>query len=235
MIKSFLILISFQILLFSSQQIILVVSDDFNSSKGLLECYENGKKVFKSIEVNIGKNGLGWGLGELELTRNSYEPIKKEGDKKAPAGVFKLISVFGYKEKQNFTMPYIHASKNLICVDDVRSKDYNTIIKSETKSTESFEYMRREDHQYELGIVVQHNEDAIKGRGSCIFMHVQKEKDAPTAGCTAMSLAELQKIISWLDAKKNPILIQIPKSSAEEILRLYPKLSDSKLLQTKSR
>ena len=91
--------------------------------------------------------------------------------------------------------------------------------------------MRRDDLQYELGIVVEHNKKAISTRGSCIFIHVQKSKDAGTAGCTSMSLNELKKIVNWLDEKKNPILIQIPKSSSKEILGIYPELKNSELLK----
>jgi len=46
-----------------------------------------------------------------------------------------------------------------------------------------------------------------------------------------MKLSDLQKIIKWLDKDKNPILIQIPKSSAKEILKLYPELNNSELLR----
>ena len=45
-----------------------------------------------------------------------------------------------------------------------------------------------------------------------------------------MTLEEIKKIASWLNKSKNPILIQIPKSSSKEILELYPQLKDSKLL-----
>lgn len=230
MIKSFLILISLSNLLFSSQQIILVVSNDFNSSVAKLECFEDGESTCSSIDVNIGKNGLGWGLGEVSLLQKEGEPHKYEGDKKAPIGVFKLTNIYGYSKKHNYKMPYLHTSKNLICVDDSDSPFYNQMIESHGNE-KSFEYMKRSDHQYELGILVAHNKKALKQRGSCIFMHVKKSENAPTAGCTAMSLEEIKKIVSWLDKKKNPILIQIPKSSKEEILKLYPELKSSKLLK----
>jgi L,D-peptidoglycan transpeptidase YkuD (ErfK/YbiS/YcfS/YnhG family) len=180
--------------------------------------------------VKIGKNGLGLGLGEKKLLmQNIQTPIKHEGDKKAPIGIFKLSSVFGYAHKINTDMPYIYASKNLICIDDSNSKFYNKIVYKQG-DVKSFEYMKRDDLQYELGIVVQHNKQAINKRGSCIFIHVQKTKNSPTAGCTAMSLENLKKIVFWLNIKKNPILIQIPKSAAKEILKLYPQLKNSKLL-----
>jgi L,D-peptidoglycan transpeptidase YkuD (ErfK/YbiS/YcfS/YnhG family) len=230
MIKTFLILISIQTFLFASQQIILVVSEDFNTSSASMECYEDGEKVFRTLHVNIGKNGLGWGFGEVNLTKKSGEPLKKEGDKKAPAGVFKLTNIFGYEEKRNLHMPYLFASKNLICVDDAESGNYNQIIHMTENKPKSFEYMKRDDGQYELGIVVAHNKSGVKQGGSCIFIHVEKFKNAPTVGCTSMTLEELKKITSWLDETKNPILIQIPKSSSKEILTLFPQLRASKLL-----
>jgi len=230
MIKSFLITISFSILLHSSQQIILVVSDDFKSAKAKLECYEGLESICGTIEVNIGENGLGWGLGEKRFYQKNSEPLKYEGDKKAPIGVFKLSTIYGYSKKNNFNMPYLYTSENLICIDDSNSPFYNQVIEA-NGNEKSFENMRRNDHQYELGIMVAHNKKALKKRGSCIFLHVKKEKNAPTAGCTSMSLEEIKKIASWLDKNKNPILIQIPKSSSERVLKLYPLLRRSKLLK----
>jgi hypothetical protein len=61
-------------------------------------------------------------------------------------------------------------------------------------------------------------------------MHVQKKEGAPTVGCTSMKLKDLEKIAAWLDTKKNPILIQIPKIYVKEIIKLYPQLKNSKLL-----
>ena len=231
MIKSFLILISFSVVLVASKQIILVVADDFNTSKAQLECYEDSKKIFKTIDVNLGKNGLGWGLGKEELKQLPSDSIKYEGDKKAPSGVFKLSSIFGYAHNSTYNMPYIHSTKNMICVDDSQSQHYNQIISMEKEKPSSFEYMKRDDLQYAIGIVVEHNKDAISQRGSCIFLHVEKGENEGTAGCTSMNIHDLQKIVSWLDAKKKPILIQIKKSSSHEILKKYPELKNSKLLQ----
>jgi L,D-peptidoglycan transpeptidase YkuD (ErfK/YbiS/YcfS/YnhG family) len=92
----------------------------------------------------------------------------------------------------------------------------------------SFENMRRDDAQYELGVVVGHNKNQIKQRGSCIFLHVEKSEDTSTAGCTAMRLEDIKKIIYWLDKNKNPILIQVTKSQLNEIAKLYPKLGIQK-------
>lgn len=224
MVKSFLILLICQMFLFSDEQVVLVISDDFNTSRANLSCYENGRKVFDSFDVNIGKNGLGWGLGEVIFTQKKLEPLKFEGDKKAPIGVFKLLSVFGYEKEKNLKMKYLHSTKDLICVDDSDSEKYNKIINMPTSKPKSFEYMKRDDKQYELGVVVSHNSKQIKQRGSCIFLHVEKYEGAPTAGCTSMSLENMTKIVEWLDESKNPILIQVPKVKLNQIKELYPNL-----------
>ena len=230
MIKSFLIIASLSILLFSSEQIVLVVADDMNSSHAKLACYEGEHQVFQTMPVNLGKNGLGWGVASAQFKKNPAEPLKYEGDKKAPAGIFPLTHIFGYALKSNYDLPYLHADKNLICVDDTHSNFYNQIIMAHGDE-KSFEYMKRKDGQYKLGIVVDYNKKGVKGRGSCIFIHIQRAPKAPTVGCTSMSEKNIQKIANWLDKKKNPVLIQIPKESAKEVIKLYPQLKNSELLK----
>ena len=228
MIKSFLISLIFPILLFSSQQIVLVVADDFNKSTASLELFEGKKRIF-STNVNIGKNGLAWGIGEVYIDHNLSEPSKYEGDKKAPIGIFKLSTTFGYSYKPSTSLPYLYADKHLICVDDTNSPFYNQII-MQTGKEKSFEYMKRDDNQYKYGITVEHNPKQQYKRGSCIFLHIQKAQGIGTAGCTSMQEESLQRILKYLDKKKHPILIQIPKKYAPKILQLYPTLESSLLL-----
>lgn len=224
MLKSILIIINLQISLFALSQYIVVISDNFDSSKAILRCFEGEKEVFETIDVNLGKKGLGWGVSNFIINHHKNEVKKQEGDKKAPIGIFKLYSTFGYASTVTTKMPYIQATRDLICVDDSNSKDYNTIIKMPQIKPNSFEYMRREDSQYELGITVGHNTIQKKNAGSCIFIHVQKHLNAPTAGCTSMAYEDLEKIVKWLDIKKNPILIQVPKKYLGEVKKLYPEL-----------
>jgi hypothetical protein len=225
MIKSFLITLSFSTLLFSSQQMLLVVADNFDSSTAKLSCFEGDKQVFKDIEVNLGKNGLGWGIGFKNIPHATDEPIKHEGDKKAPAGIFKLTGSFGYASHNISKLPYLYADKNLICVDDSNSPFYNQIIEA-NGNEKSFEHIRRKDNQYRYGVVVAHNSHAKPQKGSCIFIHIQKTKNHPTVGCTSMSQENLKRVIEWLDKSKNPILIQIPKKYKKEVVKLYPNLQE---------
>lgn len=213
MVKSFLIIIICKIFIYAQDQIILVVGEHHASKQALLSCYEDGRRIFGNIKVNVGKKGFADG-----------EKEKKEGDNKAPLGTFSLDAVFGYKKNIKIDMPYLYASKNLICVDDPNSKFYNQIIEKPKEMPKSFELMRRNDPQYELGVVVGYNKEGVRGRGSCIFLHVQKSDNTPTAGCTSMKKEDMEKIIEWLDKGKNPVLIQTTEKELEQVLRLYPAL-----------
>lgn len=226
MVKSFLIIIICKIFLFANEQIVLVVTQSFDAKSATLSCFENGRKVFDSFEVNLGSGGVAHGLGEVEFLHDPLEPLKEEGDKKTPLGIFTLDAVFGYEKGSQLKMPYLHATKELICVDDSESAFYNQIIKKPYSLPQSFEEMKREDVQYELGIVVGHNKEQIAKAGSCIFLHIQSHENAPTLGCTSMKKEEIQKIISWLDKSKNPILIQTTTSHLNQIYKLYPELKE---------
>ncbi len=225
--KLFLALFLSLVSLSASEQLILIVSNDFDTDKATLTRYESIKGHYqhlgKMITVNIGRNGLGWGIGQEGFTPKRSEPVKKEGDGKAPAGIFKISKAFGYAKSSNTKMPYIQADKALICVDDSNSKDYNTILElNQSDNPKSFEWMRRKDNLYKYGLVVEHNDIAKKGAGSCIFFHIRKSENSPTAGCSAMKEEDLTNIIEWLDPEKEPIVVQIPKSYCSQAVVLFP-------------
>jgi len=213
----------------ASEQLILIVSNNFDTDKAVLTRYEYIQdqylKVSETVTVNIGRHGLGWGIGQAGFTPKADEPIKHEGDGKAPAGIFKISKAFGYAKSSNTKMPYIQADKTLICVDDSNSKDYNTILElNQSDNPKSFEWMHRQDNLYKYGLVVEHNSISKKGAGSCIFFHIQKSIDAPTAGCSAMKEDDLTTIIKWLNPNKEPIVVQIPKQYCYQAIELFPGL-----------
>lgn len=207
----------------ANEQIILVLADDFNSTQARLYTYEknesNYKKVFSPLTVNLGRSGLAWGIGLKKMHIKANEPRKKEGDGKAPAGIFELTSSFGYATTFPTKLPYLQADKHLVCVDDSNSKAYNTLTYASNPKEiyQSFEWMKRDDNLYEIGVVVAHNSKAIAKKGSCIFLHVQKADASPTSGCTSMPYKALKKIMMWLDTTKKPLLIQVPKAYCSQL------------------
>jgi len=205
-----------------SLQQIVVTTANWESVTGTLQLFaretsaDSWHVIGESENVMIGRNGLGWSpdFALLGLTG----PFKQEGDGKAPAGVFYLNSVFGEIPAPQFLkMPYLQVEEPWICVDDIRSTYYNHLINSSllTKSEqdwESYEQMRRIDNLYQWGIIIDYNRmPIIPGRGSCIFLHLWRDPTTPTAGCTAMSLPTMEKLLTWLDIDKKPVLVQLPQ------------------------
>ncbi len=197
-----------------TKQLLVVTTKNWSVPTGILQRYERegGKwhKVGKVIDIELGRNGLGWGIGLHDLPDDA-KIIKKEGDGKAPAGIFKLEQAFGYAPF-NIKYPYEVYKETDHCVDDVNSKYYNKIVDSTkiNRDYKSHERMKFPKNYYKYGIVVDHNgitegSKSKKGAGSCIFIHI---KSVPTAGCTVMTESEIKEVLHWLDPKKNPLLVQ---------------------------
>ncbi len=225
-LKTFFFLSAAHLSLFAGNQIVFVVSDDFNATTAQLQRYEllddHYTPVGKKVKVNLGRSGLGWGLGSEVLRHKENEPVKQEGDGRAPAGIFALQQSFGYAPTIGSAMPYIQADEKLICVDDIDSDAYNTLISpDEHERPKSFEWMKRDDDLYEVGVTVAHNRAQEYRAGSCIFLHIQKADASPTAGCTSMTKEALLEIIAWLEPSKEPLLVQIPRGYCGEIEKRF--------------
>ena len=207
-----------------TKQLLVVRTKNWSTPNGQLQCYEKKgdrwHKVGNEIHIKLGRNGLGWGRG-LHTIPNNAKYVKKEGDGKAPAGIFQLKQAFGY---QSFVIKYpyeVYRSTDH-CVDDIHSKFYNKIVDSRKIKADykSFEHMKFPKDYYKYGIVVNHNhideEGAIKGAGSCIFIHI---KNVPTAGCTVMNESEMKEIIKWLDAESEPLLVQGTEDVVNDLMK----------------
>jgi len=197
-----------------TEQLLVVTTKSWSTPTGSLQRYElhdtSWKKVGNKINIKLGRNGLGWGIGLHEVPKDA-KIMKKEGDGKAPAGIFSLKQAFGYAPF-NIEYPYEIYKETDHCVDDVNSKYYNKIVDSTKieRDYKSHERMKFPKDYYKYGIVVDHNgitegAKSKKGAGSCIFIHIKK---VPTAGCTVMNEREIKDVIKWLDADKNPLLLQ---------------------------
>lgn len=213
-------IIVFNHLLTGSNQVLYVTTSSVNDFRGTMVLFER-KNYHKrwmrvdSFTVVVGRAGLAKDA-QPNISFNNIMPVKREGDGRSPAGIFRLGDVFSYHALSNLRMPFILVDTNFYCVDDATSAYYNTLIVNDTaKSTfNSFEYMRRKDDLYEYGIWVLYNNNPVNpGSGSCIFIHVWNNEHSGTAGCTAMSKENILKLIYWLNKKKNPVLLQVVKGS----------------------
>ncbi|HEX7318704.1 MAG TPA: L,D-transpeptidase family protein [Pyrinomonadaceae bacterium] len=206
-----------------SRQLIVVTTRGWDEVPGVLRRFERkGRsgpwaRVGADVPVAVGRNGLGWGAGLVD-TSAAVGPQKKEGDGKAPSGVFALGTAFGFAPSQEASwlrLPYTPLTPSLECVDDVASSRYNLLVdRAATGDADwnSSERMRSVEG-YRWGLVVRHNAaPPVAGRGSCIFLHVWAGAGKGTAGCTAMEESSLTELLRWLDPKKGPLLVQLTES-----------------------
>ncbi len=211
-----------------SLQAVVVITKDWNTIQGQGKLFERKsakakwKAVSESFAVVVGKNGMAWGAGLNELPSDTGRLLlKTEGDGKAPAGIFSLTETFGSVNKPDFIkLPFTKLEEFTECVDDTKSSFYNKIVNRMQVGNfdwSSSEKMLAVGEQYDLGVFVAHNSNPVnKGGGSCIFLHIWKDADTGTAGCTAMKRENLETILKWIAAPKNPVLIQIPEDSYKQ-------------------
>lgn len=211
--------------LISSEQLMVVITSNWDNLQGTIYVFDkiDNKWVLNfSNPIVVGGKGLGMGDGLVPFKIDDA-PIKKEGDMKSPAGIFSFGTAFGYadyKEASWLKYPYKKASDTLICVDDMHSAHYNTLInKYEGKiDYNSFENMRLSKNYYKWGLFINHNSPTVvPGNGSCIFMHIWENDHSGTAGCTAMTEVNLLKVLNWIRAEKHPLLVQFPKNEYDKI------------------
>jgi len=210
-----------------SKQLLIVVAHAWDSRAARLQRFARPGRdgewqpVGQAVAVSLGKSGLAWGRG-LHPPLAGIE--KREGDGRAPAGIFAITALFGYAAPDSAfaraaKLPYLQTTPDLKAIDDPASAYYNRIVDQSAVAHPdwaSCEDMLRNDPCYAVGAVVAHNsEPPVPGAGSCIFLHVWEREGMPTAGCTAMALADMREIAGWLDAASTPLLVQLPQAEYE--------------------
>jgi hypothetical protein len=207
-----------------AQQLVVVTTPTWSSTPGSLWRFsranqsESWKIEAGPTPVVVGRTGLAWGVGfdERGPTTDVAQPHKHEGDGRSPAGVFPLDTAFGFAPNAEMSfvrLPYAQLTAASDCVDDVASMHYNTVVSRDAQPRidwSSAERMR-DVWQYEMGVIVGYNAGPpVRGRGSCIFLHIWNGPASSTAGCTALDRGELRRLIEWLDPKRRPALVQLP-------------------------
>ena len=204
-----------------AQQLVLVVTPDWNADHGTLHRYERSGETWHETAdaqpVMIGRAGAAWGLG---LHASGHRgPSKREGDGRSPAGVFALGEAFGYAPTAETALPYVPMQASSYCVDVSASPLYNRIVDAHVVGAEAVagatEPMRRDlhadgDQRYRLGFVIGHNEQARPMAGSCIFAHLWKSPTDATTGCTAMAPATMEALVAWLRPDRRPVFVLLP-------------------------
>jgi D-alanyl-D-alanine dipeptidase len=202
-----------------SEQLVVVTTPDWTSTTGSMQRFERTtstsqwRVIDQPVPVVVGRTGIAWGVGFDAISTEG--PHKYEGDGKAPAGIFPLDTVFGFAPRdsmQSVRPPYVQLLPTTDCVDDTASTHYNTVVdKASVPRVDwnSAEHMRQVG-LYKMGVIVGYNAiSPVRGRGSCIFLHIWSGPQSHTAGCTAFDESKLRDVVMWLDPRKRPLLVQL--------------------------
>ena len=129
--------------------------------------------------------------------------IKREGDKGTPAGRFQIL--WGYYRADRVRLraaaaPLKPLRRNQGWCEDPTSPRYNRPVGLPAR--DCTDRMWREDHLYDLTFVLDQNfTRRAKGRGSAIFFHLARPGLTPTAGCVAISAADMRKLAPRLGGR----------------------------------
>jgi len=213
-----------------SNQLVLVVAPTWNSTTGMLYLFERDTdgwmQYYVPWRVTLADSGLAWGIG---LHKNPPgERTKVEGDRRSPAGVFEFGDFFGYDSTPppGIRYRYVQTTRLLHCVDDTGSVFYNSFVGEDQVVRDSVgrlpwkssERMGLDSVDYRYGIVIRHNPASIPGKGSCIFLHVNRSDSSSTSGCTAMEEDHMLFLMQWLDPAKHPRFVQLPAETFHRFL-----------------
>lgn len=214
------------------QQLVLTLTDDWNLSNGVLQRFERSNDEWHPVgqpwPVRLGKNGLAWGRGLHPADLDGL--VKKEGDGRAPCGVFAIGEAYGYDPEiqKNPNLGYTQVTEQDLWVEDSSSPYYNKHLRLPGRGPqndwEKRQQMRMDDPAHRLKLFIGHNTGpgTERGAGSAIFFHIWRENGAkPTTGCTAMEEQRLRELIAWVDPAAKPLYVLLPKPVYQQLVKQW--------------
>lgn len=181
-------------------QVIVVLTDRMNTTDAVISVYRNGdidgqkkwQRQGRPFSATIGGAGLGWGVGFEGLQRGE-EPIKQEGDKRTPAGVYKIGAPFGLVSSDLPDYIVLKPDQH-VCVDDLSSEHYGKIVSRSTAGAETHGEEMAAVAVYKRGLVVDYPKERVQKSGSCIFFHIWTKPGETTSGCVASSEQDIIRL-----------------------------------------
>jgi L,D-peptidoglycan transpeptidase YkuD (ErfK/YbiS/YcfS/YnhG family) len=136
----------------------------------------------------------------VALGHGSIKANKREGDGGTPRGTFRLKRLW-WRAERHARPPTLLPSRRIrqddAWCEDPADRHYNQPVKLTPASTA--DRLARADNLYDFIIEIDHNtRPRVKGRGSAVFIHAARPGFAATAGCVALELDALRKLLARL-------------------------------------
>jgi L,D-peptidoglycan transpeptidase YkuD (ErfK/YbiS/YcfS/YnhG family) len=207
----------------SATKLVLVAADSMNSTTASLQRFERAsadapwQAVGGPEPALIGYNGIAWAHVFGSFARE-HEPVKVDGDKRVPAGFYKIGRSFGFAVSAK--PGYLRIATGTVCVDDPNSAAYNTIA-SRTKVGWRVhgENMWRIP-EYRRGLLVDYPTDAKARAGSCIFIHTRLKGATGTHGCVALPEPQVEALQDF--AQSGAVLAVLPRQAFDRFKGCLP-------------
>jgi L,D-peptidoglycan transpeptidase YkuD (ErfK/YbiS/YcfS/YnhG family) len=208
-----------------ARRLVLVTAKAMNEPAAEMQLYQRAsaaepwRALGPSEPVMLGRGGIGWSHFFRRYAR-AGEPIKVEGDKRAPAGFYRVGRSFG-------TVPsprpgHIQVTDDTVCVYEPSSPHYNRIVSRKIAGPDvRVENMSRMLPMYRRGLVVDYPTDGRSQAGSCIFIHVWKTPTTGTAGCLAMPEPRVEALQDF--STGGAVLAILPQQALGRFATCLPK------------
>lgn len=163
------------------------------------------------MHLLVDSNGLAHWDGRpmrCALGRAGISAMKREGDGATPSGSFALRFVLYRPDRE--APPMTALPRRAIVRDDgwcdaPADPSYNRLIRLPYPT--SAEALWRDDGLYDLVVPLGYNDiEVVPGKGSAIFLHLAAPDFAPTAGCVALSRADLLTVLGEADASSRVVI-----------------------------
>lgn len=208
------------------QQVVVVTSRSWGSQRATLRRFAR----VGSSWVRVGPPARAW----LGVNGFAAKRARRQNSGQTPAGVFSLPQAFGAGPGDGVRLPYHRITPQSFWPYDPRDpRTYNVL---QTRRADGArwrndgqwsERLAAYGAQYRYGVVIGYNlprsvyrdrgtgewrtrTPARTDKGGGIFLHVDRGR--PTAGCVAVSRAQMHRILHWLDPAAGPRIVMGPKA-----------------------
>ncbi len=165
---------------------------------------------FVTIRVSVrpGLRSQGWLRAgpwhmPVALGRSGVKANKREGDGGTPRGRFHPVRLWWRADRlprPRTLLPVRRIGPADAWCEDPADRRYNR--RFARSANEPGDRLMRDDPLYDVVIEIDHNtRPRIAGRGSAVFIHVARPAFAPTTGCVALRLPDLQIVLARLNPK----------------------------------
>jgi len=136
----------------------------------------------------------------VALGRTGIKANKREGDGATPRGRFRLKRLWWRADKHarpGTLLPTRRIAADDGWCEDASHRRYNRPVKLSPAS--GADRLKRADALYDFIVEIDHNtRPRVAGRGSAVFIHAARPGFAPTAGCVALEIGALRRLLARL-------------------------------------